>query len=93
MQAAGCKTLFDMDELSVMGLVEALGRLPRLLKIRKQLGSILSTTHQMYLLVLMPLTLTCRKAAKEAGIKTAQYVSPSVWAWRENVFIKSVPLI
>ena len=39
MLAEGCKTLVDMEELSVMGLAEILKHLPRLLKIRKKCHS------------------------------------------------------
>ena len=37
MQAQGFNTLFDMETLSVMGLVEVLSHLPAILKVKKQL--------------------------------------------------------
>ena len=37
MQAAGCETLYPMERLSVMGLVEVAGRMPEVIRMRERL--------------------------------------------------------
>ena len=86
MQAAGCTSLFPMEKLSVMGLVEVLKDLPALLSIRKQLKERwLATPPDLFIGVDAPyfnLPLAAKLHAE--GIPTVHYVSPSIWAWREQ---------
>ena len=84
MIAAGCKSRFPMDRLSVMGLVEVLRHLRELLAIRRSLlDQWRRSPPDLFLGVDAPdFNLPLERALREAGVPTVHYVSPTVWAWR-----------
>lgn len=86
MEAQGFKSVVQMDRLSVMGLVEVLGRLRELLGIRKRLyQSCLNNPPTAFIGIDSPdFNMPLARKLKQAGIPTVHYVSPSVWAWRQK---------
>jgi lipid-A-disaccharide synthase len=86
MLAAGCHSWAGADELGVMGLTEVVRHLPRLLRLRAALRArFLAARPDVFVGIDAPeFNLALARSLKGAGIRTVQYVSPQVWAWRQG---------
>ena len=81
---AGCECWEPAEALAVMGLVEPLAHIPRLLKLRRELARRWTETPPDVVVGIdaPDFNLGLEKKIRRAGIKTAHFVSPTIWAWR-----------
>lgn len=86
MQAQGLQSIFPLSRLAVMGLVEVMAQLPDLLKARRELLEAFKVAHiDWFIGIDAPdFNLRVAKKLKPKGVFCVQYVSPSIWAWRES---------
>jgi lipid-A-disaccharide synthase len=94
----GCESLYPVEKLSVMGLVEVLSHLPEVLSIRRKIRThFLDNPPDIFVGVDGPdFNLSLERDLRKAGIPTVHYVCPSVWAWRSgrvNKIRESVDLV
>ena len=86
MIAAGCEAWWGAEELAVMGLTEVLRHLPRLLRLRAALVRRLRAARpHIFIGIDAPeFNLRLARTLRGADMRTVQYVSPQVWAWRQG---------
>ncbi|MEM8653018.1 MAG: lipid-A-disaccharide synthase [Pseudomonadota bacterium] len=86
MQARGIKSLFDVSEISMMGISAVAANLPKLLRlIGKTANDVIAKNPDVLVLIDSP-DFSYRVAKKvrkaDPSIRIIKYVAPSVWAWR-----------
>jgi lipid-A-disaccharide synthase len=86
MQAAGCEAWESSEALAVMGLIEPLKEIPRLLGLRRMLiRRWTESPPDVFVGIDAPdFNLGLEARLRESRVRTAHYVSPSVWAWRQG---------
>lgn len=86
MRDQGLDSLFPMEELSLMGFVEVLPHLPRLLRRLSQTKrAILRRQPDMVLTIDSPsFSLRLQDRLRGRGMIRVHYVAPQVWAWRQG---------
>ncbi|MBF0613721.1 MAG: lipid-A-disaccharide synthase [Magnetococcales bacterium] len=95
MQAHGFSTLCDMNELSVIGLIEVVRRLPRLIQRHRQLVALLEQRRPDLLITidLPDFNFLLARQAQRLAIPRIHYVGPQVWAWRSGRIRKLAALL
>ncbi len=84
MQSAGLDTLYPMEKLAVRGYVEVLRHYLEIAGIRRRLAEhFMAEPPALFVGVDAPdFNLGLERKLRSAGIPTAHFVSPSIWAWR-----------
>ena len=84
MRAAGCKLLFDMQQLNIIGLDGLVSKLPGILRLKQQLlRAWRRNPPDIFIGVDAPdFNLPLARQLKKCGVPCVHYVSPTVWAWR-----------
>jgi lipid-A-disaccharide synthase len=86
MVAAGCEAWWRAEEIAVMGFFEVLPHLRRILALRRELvARVMREGVDAFIGIdAQDFNRPAEAALKRAGVKTVQYVSPQVWAWRQS---------
>jgi len=97
LQARGLKTLFDVQDISLMGLGSVLANLPRLIRRIYQTTAAIVRARPDCLVIIDSPDFTHRVAQavrkKLPSLPIIQYIAPSVWAWRPQRAAKMRPFI
>ncbi len=96
MQAQGMDSLFDMSELSVMGLAEILPKYRHLKRrISQTARAVLDANPDMVITVDSPdfCLRVARLVKSQSNVTTVHYVAPTVWAWRSGRATKMAKVI
>lgn len=88
MKAEGLKSLFDVSELAVMGLVEVIPSIPKVLKrIKETVADIVKQKPDVVITIdSWSFSSRVHKALRKlkTGIPQVHYVAPQVWAWKKK---------
>lgn len=86
MRAAGCDTVVDAKDLSVVGITEILSRLPKIYSLYRRLIAEADQRKPDLAIVIDSPAFNWRVARqmKKRGIPTIYYVAPQFWAWRQG---------
>ncbi len=86
MRAAGCETIVDAKDLSVVGITEILSHLPKIYSLFQRLIVEADKRKPDLAIVIDSPAFNWRVARemKRRGIPTVYYVAPQFWAWRQR---------
>jgi lipid-A-disaccharide synthase len=86
MRAAGCDTVVDAKDLSVVGITEILSHLPKIYSLFHKLIAEADKRKPDLAIVIDSPAFNWRVARqmKKRGIPTVYYVAPQFWAWRQG---------
>ena len=84
MRREGLASLFPIDDLAVMGFVEILPRLPRILsRLRDVERAVIATRPAVVVTIDAPgFNLRLARRLRPQGVRLVHYVAPQLWAWR-----------
>jgi lipid-A-disaccharide synthase len=86
MRLAGVETVVDAHQLTMIGITEVIGGLPRACRaFHALLADVDKRQPQLAVLIDFPdFNLRLAKQLKKRGIRVVYFVSPQVWAWRKG---------
>jgi len=95
LRKAGMEILFHAQELSVVGIVEVCARLPQIVKAFQTLKrEIVNSPPDLLILIDYPdFNMRIAAVARKHGVPVLYYISPQIWAWRQNRVKKIARLV